>query len=340
MGKTVCKEVRDLAVAYILRNGRNKKDFADAAVIFGCSVKSIKRFVASHDRFGHCDPLQRAPGAKGWIGVPTEEREYLEEMLEENPTLFFIEMVGLLSNKFGVQRTEQQVSAALHSVGITKKVLERHARDQDPVLRAEFRTLLSNGNFLAHYLVFIDESHVTNRDAMRKTGWAKRGKRAFVRSFHASTNLRAGCSAIAAFSIEGIQAVSTHTDTVGGDEVIEFLKNKLLPICSPYPGPRSVLVLDGASVHSKTAITTLCSEHGVLVLWLPPYSYDFNPIELTFHVAKAYIRRVYGDAATQDTVAARMEEALWNSCPPEMACNLFEHCHISVTAQERAWAKR
>ena len=67
----------------------------------------------------------------------------------------------------------------------------------------------------------------------------------------------------------------------------------MLPYCTPYPGPRSVLILDNASIHKSTRLQELCEEYGVLLKFLPPYSPDFNPIEATFNDIKAWIKRNY-----------------------------------------------
>lgn len=59
---------------------------------------------------------------------------------------------------------------------------------------------------------------------------------------------------------------------------IEFLEHLLV---DEYPTGRVVLVMDNASYHkSAPALATLSLfEHRVLVVWLPPYCSDLNPIE-------------------------------------------------------------
>jgi transposase len=68
-------------------------------------------------------------------------------------------------------------------------------------------------------------------------------------------------------------------------------------MCNAFPGPKSVIVLDNASVHHDAAsfqhIRRACQMRGVLLCFLPPYSPDFNPIEESFGDLKAYIRRHY-----------------------------------------------
>lgn len=53
--------------------------------------------------------------------------------------------------------------------------------------------------------------------------------------------------------------------------------------------------MDNASVHHKNLeeIKRVCDIVGVRIILLPPYSPDYNPIEESFGVLKAYIRRWY-----------------------------------------------
>jgi len=44
----------------------------------------------------------------------------------------------------------------------------------------------------------------------------------------------------------------------------------------------SIVIMDNAPIHSKKAIKALLQKHGHVMLPLPPYSPDFNPIEQSF----------------------------------------------------------
>lgn len=71
---------------------------------------------------------------------------------------------------------------------------------------------------------------------------------------------------------------------------------KLLKKMTPFPGPRSILVLDNAATHHAVEIGELCERAGVKVEYLPLYSPDMSPIESTFLVLKSWIRRNRGFA--------------------------------------------
>ena len=75
------------------------------------------------------------------------------------------------------------------------------------------------------------------------------------------------------------------------DEILDWLIDHLLPLCNEYPRERSIIVLDNVSIHVDRRIVQAIEEKGCLVKYLPPYSPDYNPIELTFSVLKAWMRR-------------------------------------------------
>ena len=56
-----------------------------------------------------------------------------------------------------------------------------------------------------------------------------------------------------------------------------------------YPQDRSIIVLDNCAIHRVNAIRELVEAQGVLLIFLPPYSPDFNPIEESFSYCKFII---------------------------------------------------
>ena len=67
----------------------------------------------------------------------------------------------------------------------------------------------------------------------------------------------------------------------------EWLVMKLLPHCNAFPAPRSVFIMNNASIHCNARIKDAIQQAGCQVRYLSPYSPDFNPIELSFSVLKA-----------------------------------------------------
>ncbi|KDQ61872.1 hypothetical protein JAAARDRAFT_86434, partial [Jaapia argillacea MUCL 33604] len=52
-----------------------------------------------------------------------------------------------------------------------------------------------------------------------------------------------------ALSVDGIIALDIFEGSVTKDRFISFVKEQLAPKLTPYPGPRSVVVLDNCAIH-------------------------------------------------------------------------------------------
>jgi DDE superfamily endonuclease len=51
---------------------------------------------------------------------------------------------------------------------------------------------------------------------------------------------------------------------------------------NPYPQDKSILILDNCAIHKTRALREIVEGNGQVLLFLPPYSPDFNPIEESF----------------------------------------------------------
>ena len=59
---------------------------------------------------------------------------------------------------------------------------------------------------------------------------------------------------------------------------------------APNIGPGDVVILDNLSSHKSAKAESIIRAKGAWLLFLPPYSPDFNPIEMAFAKLKAYLR--------------------------------------------------
>jgi hypothetical protein len=56
-------------------------------------------------------------------------------------------------------------------------------------------------------------------------------------------------SLLPAFTIDGYLACSVIRGAVDGEAFDNFIENSVLPYCNPYPGPKSIIVMDNAAIH-------------------------------------------------------------------------------------------
>jgi hypothetical protein len=52
----------------------------------------------------------------------------------------------------------------------------------------------------------------------------------------------------------------------------------------------SIIIMDNASFHRKNILFNIAEKYGVIVLFLPPYSPQFNPIETSWANLKAWLK--------------------------------------------------
>ena len=95
-----------------------------------------------------------------------------------------------------------------------------------------------------------------------------------------------------------------------------------LPCMSSFPGPNSVLVLDNAPVDHGGRIAQLCANAEVLLIYLPPYSPDLNPIEKVFSVLKSQLKRHHILTGTGDDPRL-IKEFLPSFITPALMTSLF-----------------
>ena len=92
---------------------------------------------------------------------------------------------------------------------------------------------------------------------------------------------------------------------------------------NPYPGNNSVIVMDNAKIHHDDELVELLKGLGCRVVFLPPYSPDYNPIETAFSTIKSWIKlnRDFMEACN-DPVYALLVAC--SQITPQMAQSYFE----------------
>jgi transposase len=260
--------------------------FQQLADDYNCHISTIYRH-NTRVRLD-CPVMPRSGGARPLITWRMTQAVKL--LMDEQPWYYQDEIVVFLYECFRIEVDRSTVSRLLQKIEYTRKVLKVVAAQRNAELRLEWQYNLQA--FTASQLVFVDESGSDERTGDRHYGWAERGVRAQVSRWLAD---RDRVSILPAYTIDGYIACRSFKGTCTGDIFEEFIIEQVLPICNPYPGPRSIIVMDNASVHhsNKDRILEVAERRGVWIRFLPPYSPDFNPIEESFGDLKAFIRRHY-----------------------------------------------
>jgi transposase len=117
---------------------------------------------------------------------------------------------------------------------------------------------------------------------------------------------------------------------VEGSTTREVFETYLEGVLAPTLIPGQIVVMDNLSAHKGGRVKEIIEGRGCELLYLPPYSPDFNPIEQAFSKVKGILRRV--EARTRETLIAAMGQALCAVSASD-ARGFFGHCGYSAMGQ-------
>jgi transposase len=161
--------------------------------------------------------------------------------------------------------------------------------------------------------VFIDETWASTNMA-RRYGRAPRGERlrAAVPHGHWKTT-----TFVAGLRLDGVVAPLVLDGPINATAFEAYVEQFLAPTLQPG----DIVVMDNLSSHKASKVRALIEAVGAKLLYLPPYSPDFNPIEMLFSKLKALLRKAA--ERTVDGLWRVIGECLDRFTPRECA-NYFE----------------
>ena len=168
---------------------------------------------------------------------------------------------------------------------------------------------------MARNLIFIDESGV-NLALTRLHARSPRGQRA-----HGSKPQKRGKN-VSIISALGFQGVLTRVSLFGAIDSLTFeafVAQRLVP--QLWPG--ACVILDNCSIHFGETVARLIRQAGAHLLYLPPYSPDFSPIENCFSKIKSILRSI--KARSYPNLDKAIEEA-FDQVTLDDIKGWFTHC--------------
>ena len=167
--------------------------------------------------------------------------------------------------------------------------------------------------------IFLDECGVTT-DLLRRYGRSPRGTR--LRD-HTPCSHWETHTVIAALRLEGMDAPAVFDGPIDSPSFLAYIEQVLVPTLRPG----DIVVLDNLAVHKQPDVRTAIEQAGASLRFLPPYSPDFNPIEMAFAKLKAFLRAARPRNFEQ--VCDLIATALGLFSPAECA-NYARHCGYRV----------
>jgi transposase len=144
-------------------------------------------------------------------------------------------------------------------------------------------------------LIFIDETGASTKMA-RRYGRAPKGERcrASIPHGHWKTT-----TFVAGLRLSGMTVPCVLDGPMTGAAFLAYVEQMLAPTLNAG----DIVIMDNLPAHKAGGVRAAIEAVGATLLYLPPYSPDFNPIEMAFAKLKALLRGV----------AARTIPALWQT---------------------------
>ena len=176
-----------------------------------------------------------------------------------------------------------------------KKTAHANEQDRPDILKRREEWFDGQLDLDPERLVFIDETWASTNMA-RRHGRCQRGERlrSGVPHGHWKTT-----TLVAGLRRTGMVAPMVLDGPINRDAFVAYVRQVLVPGLSPG----DIVIMDNLSSHKAPAARDAIEAAGAKLLFLPPYSPDFNPIEQAFSKLKAHLRKA----------AERTIHALWDA---------------------------
>ena len=188
------------------------------------------------------------------------------------------------------------------------------ASERDEFLRIAWRVLVARA-LDQRRLVFVDEMG-TNTSLAPLYAWAPKGERARC---EVPRNRGKNTTLLASMTAEGMGSCLA----VVGSTTKAVFEAYLERVLAPTLRPGQVVVMDNLASHKGEKVRELIEGRGCELLYLPPYSPDFNPIEEAFSKVKALVRKAR--TRTREALVEALGAAL-DAVTARDARGFLEHC--------------
>jgi len=260
------QDLRERVIAHVAA-GNTQKSAAEA---FSISEMTVSRWIRAYRKEGRKTPLQRGGYKKSKIDI-----DKFKAYVDQNPSTTLKEIEAAL----GIKRTAAY--RQLKKMGYKRKKKSFTYREADPVKRRAYLEILAR--IPKEKLVYIDESGIS-MNLVQEWGWAPRG---VILPGQRSGKHRKRLNIIGALRGGEAQALASFTGSCSGARFRQWVQDHLVKVLKKG----QVVVLDNASFHKASSTLGLIESVGCKVLFLPPYSPDYNPIEHVWANVKRFLRK-------------------------------------------------
>ncbi|MFC6738979.1 IS630 family transposase [Methylobacterium tardum] len=305
MGRPYSQDLRERVVDAAGATSRRQ-----AAKRFGVGAATAIRWMAALATTG---TVAARPQGRARRSKLDPHEAFLRALIAERDDVTLEEMRVRLREERALPVGLGTLWSFLDARGLTyKKTAHATEQDRPDVKAAREAWFQDQPDLDPARLVFLDETW-TSTNMARTRGRAPRGERlrSGVPHGHWKTT-----TFVAGLRLSGLSAPFVLDGPINRDAFQTYVERVLVPELTPG----DTVVMDNLGSHKGPAVRAAIEAAGARLLFLPPYSPDFNPIEMAFSKLKALLRKA----------AERTVEGLWtaigqliDTITPDECANFF-----------------
>ena len=277
MPKAYSGDLRERVIAAV-EAGTSRREAAEIFMVAPSTpVKWLQRLrdtgsSAAKPRGGSISPLE-------------EQAAAILGLVKERPDATLKQYVIALKAR-GIRASRSALSRFFgrHDITRKKKSLQAAERQRADVQRARRKWISEQGLLDPARLAFVDETAV-NTSMARLYGRGPRGMRVVD---HVPFGVWQTVTFVAALRENKMVAPMILDGAMNGETFLAYVKQCLVPTLKPG----DIVMLDSLPAHKVAGIAEAIEAAGATLRYLPKYSPDLNPIEMSYSKFKTYMRQI------------------------------------------------
>ena len=256
----------------------------ETAARFDVAASTVVKLSALKKQTGSLKPRPR--GGDKRSGRIESYANHILELVDDQPDITLGEIADHLDakpcravrhhNDLAVLRTPRHL--------IQKKPLTPVNNNRPDVAARRAMWATSQPKLDCSRLVFIDETGASTKMA-RLRGRAPVGERCLAPVPHGHWKTT---TFVGALRVNGLTAPMALDGPMDGDAFLAYVEQVLAPTLSPGDS----VIMDNLPAHKSAAIQQAIAKAAAKLRFLPPYSPDFNPIEMAFSKLKSILKKI------------------------------------------------
>lgn len=222
---------------------------------------------------------------------------FLSTSLDCNPYQMAAALVAALRRHLHVQVSTTTVSRTIKTLGFSKKRTYARAPDTERILEARRAFCRQHPDKLPASIISVDETCLYFH-SRQHSSYARRGKR-----LHTPLHQRRHDKYTLLLAVSNSQVVSWRLLQGSANSATSSSFVTDLEVASHH----RYLLMDNVAFHKSKVVATALEAKGLVAMFTPPYSPEYNLVEMAFSVFKAHMRPMLPGADIA-TVADRLAD--------------------------------